>query len=278
MYTSKDQVHVCNDADNLASYAATWLVRLIDRKRQDPDRNGPFVLSLSGGSTPKKMLGILAELPSGAVDWNDIVLLWGDERNVAPEHADSNFRMVKEALLDKIDIPAENVLGVPEPGGSARSAATAYEKLLKERLPVDNAAADGGSAKEKAGDKAGPSFPEIDCVLLGMGDDVHTASLFPHTKALGEKKRWVVANEVPKLETERITFTAPFINAARNVAFLIAGEGKREALAKLWHAPRDEQEFPSQLIRPENGQLWFLLDKPALGDTPLPHSVMVQMI
>lgn len=245
--------------------------------------SGPFVLALSGGSTPKKMLSILAESMDGAVDWSDIVLLWGDERNVAPEHADSNFRMVKEVLLDRIDIPPENVLAVPDPGGSARSAANAYEKVLKERLAAEKDGggntAGGSQAKEKADDKSPtPALPEIDCVLLGMGDDVHTASLFPQTKALNEKKRWVVANEVPKLECERITFTAPLINAARNVAFLICGEGKREALAKLWHAPRDVQEFPSQLIRPENGQLWFLLDKPALGDTPLPHSVMVQMI
>ncbi|GAB5402049.1 MAG: 6-phosphogluconolactonase [Aureliella sp.] len=262
MFLTTDQLHVCNDAESLAQYAAVWLPRLIERTLAEPERTAPFVLALSGGSTPKRMFQLLAEQPSGNVDWNKVVLVWGDERNVPPEHADSNFRMVRETLLDSIQIPEENILAVPAPGDSAEKAASAYDALLRERLPAEE----------------GQPMPVIDCVLLGMGDDVHTASLFPGTEALAETKRLVVANHVPKLDTHRITFTAPFINAARNVAFLICGEAKKDALARLWHAEKDFNLYPAQLIRPEKGQLWYLVDKPALGDTPLPETVMVQML
>lgn len=256
----KDQIHVCNDPESLAAYARDWLIRLIEWKQRDEELHGPFVLALAGGSTPKRLMELLAEVPADRLDWKNIILLWGDERNVAIDDPQSNYRMVRESLLDKIDIPAENILAVPNPGGPADAAAKAYEKLLREKL--------GGKGE----------FPVVDCVLLGMGDDVHTASLFPGTKALGENKRLAVANLVPKLDTQRITLTAPMINAARNVAFLINGGGKQDALARLWHAPRDPQKYPAQLVRPTEGQLWFLLDKAALGDTPLPESVMVQMI
>lgn len=257
-----DQVHVCNDAESLAQYASVWLPRLIERRMADPEISGPFVLALSGGSTPRRMLELMAEQEPGTTPWHNVVLVWGDERNVPTDHPDSNFRMVQETLLSKIDIPTDNILAVPSPGGSAASAATAYGKLLRERLPVAE----------------GHSIPTIDCVLLGLGDDVHTASLFPGTKALNESKKWVVANHVPKLDTDRITFTAPLINAARNVAFLICGEKKKDALARLWHAEKNTEEYPAQLVHPDNGQLWYLLDKPALGDTPLPARVMVQML
>lgn len=262
MIQSTDQVHVCNDAESLAQYASVWLPRLIQRKLAEPEASGPFVLALSGGSTPRRMLELMAEQPAGTTPWHDVVLVWGDERNVPEDHADSNFRMVKETLLSKIDIPANNILAVPSPGGSAEEAAAAYSKVLRERLPIAE----------------GQTIPAIDCVLLGLGDDVHTASLFPGTKALHESKKLVVANHVPKLDCKRITFTAPLINAARNIAFLICGEKKKNALSNLWHAEKNIEEYPAQLVSPENGQLWYLLDKPALGDTPLPARVMVQML
>ncbi len=257
-----DQIHVCRDGEHLASYACHWLQNQILWHSRDEERNTrPFVLALSGGSTPRRLFQLLAELPAGRIDWSKIILIWGDERNVAPDHEDSNFRMVQESLLSKIEIPAENVLAVPNPGGNAKDAAKQYDKLL------------GGLPK--AGESA---FPVIDCVLLGMGDDVHTASLFPGTKALGEQNRIVVENYVEKLDTTRITLSAAAINAARNVAFLVCGEAKQTALSILWHAPRNPQKYPAQLIRPTDGQLWMLLDKAALGDTPLPQNVMVQMI
>lgn len=256
----RDQLHVCHDAESLAVHARNWLVRLMNQHLASSQR--PFSLALAGGSTPKRMYQLLAELPAGEIDWRRVLLLWGDERNVPCDDAESNFRMVKENLLDHIAIPAENVLPVPNPGESAGAAADAYEKLLKQTLPT-------------TGKRA---LPSIDCVLLGMGADVHTASLFPGTIALSEKTRWIVANHVPKLDTWRITLTAPAINAANNVMFLINGAEKQEALDKLWHAAPNPENYPAQLVRPNPGQLWYLLDKAALGNTKLPESLIAQII
>ncbi len=257
----RDQVHVCKDAESLAIHARSWLVDRIGRHHADPENKAPFSLALSGGSTPKRLYELLSELPHDAVDWSRILLLWGDERNVPPDHADSNYRLVKEALLDRIAIPADNVLAVPNPGGNAQQAAEAYEQLLRERIQPRN-----------------HKLPRIDCVLLGMGNDVHTASLFPGTDALHEKSRIVVANEVAKLKTTRITLTAPIINAARNVVYLLSGQSKSEALSILWHAPHTPEQFPAQLIHPSDGTLTFLVDKDVMGDIPLPETVMVQLI
>lgn len=247
----KPQIHISPDAETLATFARDWLVKRVEEHRAS--HSTPFSLALSGGSTPKRLYQLLGELPAGTIDWSQVLLIWGDERNVPADHADSNFRMVKESLLEHISMPAENVLAVPSPGESAEAAAAAYEELLRSRLS-------GGQDR----------FPVIDGVLLGMGDDVHTASLFPGTAALEERERLVVANHVPKLDCWRITLTAPFLNAARNIAFLLSGSNKQTALAAVWHGPRDSQQYPSQLIRPSQGTLWFLLDQAAAGDVPLP--------
>lgn len=244
------EVHISPDAESLAEFARQWLVELIHQHLQT--HSTPFTLALSGGSTPKRLYQLLAELPAGAIDWRRIVLLWGDERNFPKDHADSNFRMIKEKLLDHIEIPAEHVLAVPNPGALPEVAAQQYEALLRRQLqPQAN------------------GFPAIDCVLLGIGDDGHTASLFPHTLALRETERWTVANHVPQLNTWRVTLTAPLINAARHVAFLVAGKSKQPALQAVWEGPADPQTIPSQMIQPEPGQLWFLLDQAAVGNLKL---------
>ncbi len=253
----RDQIHVCEDSEALALHARDWLVELIGRH---PSEQTPFSIALSGGSTPKRLYQLLSELPAGTVDWNRVRLIWGDERNVPPSHAESNFRMVKENWLSHVPIPPENILAVPDPGGPPELAAENYERLLRERFGCPD------------------QVPILDCVLLGMGDDVHTASLFPGTKALGERRRLVVANHVPKLDRWRITLTPPLINAARHVAFLISGVNKQSALSSLWHAPLDPEQFPSQLVRPAGGQLLFLVDQQALGDVPPPESSVVEVI
>lgn len=255
----RDQIHACRDAEALAYHARDWLVAQIERHRLEHET--PYSLALSGGGTPQRLYQLLGELPVGTIDWGQVILVWGDERNVPPEDSESNFRMVKESLLDYIAIPAQNILAVPEPGASAEDAAAAYETLLRERLPTD-----------------GDQPPRLDCVLLGIGDDVHTASLFPQTEALQEKTRWVVANRVPQLDCWRITLTAPFINASRNVAFLASGPKKTEALERLWCGPVEPLKYPAQLIRPTDGSLRYFVDIAAMGTTPLPASVMVQMI
>lgn len=243
------EIHVCRDSEALACYARDWLVALITKHQADAT-NRPFTMALSGGSTPKRLYQLLSEVPQGTVDWRRVVLIWGDERNVAADHADSNFRMVSEALLQRVDIPPENVLSVPSPGGPANEAASSYETMLKQYFGSD-------------------AISAIDCVLLGMGDDVHTASLFPETKALEEQNRWVIENWVEKLDCWRITLTAPVINSARNVVFLIAGTGKQSALKTLWHGERKPELYPSQLIQPAHGNLYFMLDRSALGENAL---------
>lgn len=252
-------VHVCSDAESLASHTRDWLVEKIDSHLRASET--PFSIALSGGSTPKRLYQLLGEMPAGRIQWQRVLLLWGDERNVPPDHQDSNFRLVRESLLDHIEIPAANVLAVPQAGGPAIEAARQYEQLLRKSIPAGES-----------------NFPQVDVVLLGIGDDVHTASLFPHTTALQEDQRWVVENWVEKLDTWRITLTAPVLNTAKDLLFLIAGEGKREALQTLWHGPMDPAMYPAQLIQPASGNLWYMLDQAAVGDSATPDKAEVSRV
>jgi 6-phosphogluconolactonase len=247
------EIHISPNAESLAEFARQWLVDLIQKHCQT--HAGPFTCALAGGSTPKRLYQLLSELPDGTIDWRRVVLLWGDERNYPKDHVDSNFRMVKENLLDHIDIPSQNILAVPNPGALPEVAAQQYEALLRRELQP---AANG--------------FPVVDCILLGMGEDVHTASLFPNTMALREESRWTVANHVPQLNTWRVTLTPPLINSASHVAFLLSGKEKRNALQTLWHGPTDPLLYPAQLIQPDTGQLWFLVDQAAVNQVKLPNS------
>jgi 6-phosphogluconolactonase len=251
----KQTIHIEADAESLAAYARDWLVeRIAERHATSPAAQ--FSLALSGGSTPKRLYQMLAQLPAGKIDWHRVLLIWGDERHVPADHADSNYRMVRESLLEHIDIPADNVLAVPDAGGPTLVAAERYEVLLRSRLETNAS-----------------GFPVLDCVLLGMGEDVHTASLFPGTLALKEASRWVVENHVPQLNSWRVTLTVPLIKQAANVAFLLSGSGKRQALEKLWHAPYQPDLYPSQLIRLNQGRLWFLVDHAAVDGLAIPEEI-----
>ncbi len=247
----KPEIHITPTAQSLAESVREWLVQLINS--HCGAHTSPFTLALAGGSTPKRLYQLLADLPTGVIAWERVVLVWGDERNFPKDHAESNFRLVKESLLEHIDIPQQNILAVPNPGALPEVAAQQYEALLRKELP---------SGKN--------GFPEMNCVLLGIGEDVHTASLFPRTMALRESSRWTVANHVPQLNTWRVTLTASCINAAHNVAFLLSGKAKKSALQTVWHGPFDAQVYPAQLIKPTNGQLWFFADQAAVGNLKLP--------
>lgn len=248
-------VYLCNDAPALAARACNWLLAKIQQHQSNSSQ--PFALALAGGSTPRALYQLMSEVHNKfRIDWTSVVFLWGDERNVPPDHADSNYRMASDCLIKSLPVSPRNILPVPEPGGDAGLAAIQYEKLLRSRLPLNS----GGVGI-------------IDCVLLGMGDDVHTASLFPETAALSESKSWVVANYVPKLDAWRVTMTAPLINAAKQVVFLISGAGKTQALRTLWNGPPVPHLYPAQMIQPISGYLSFFVDQAALGDIVLPSEL-----
>ncbi len=215
---------------------------------------GRFSLALSGGSTPKLLYTLLAGPPySEQIDWTKVLIFFGDERSVPPDHPDSNYRMANEALLSKLKLPAENIYrmhGEDPP----EQAAAAYAADLEKAFGLEH------------GDGPNPeNFPSFDLILLGMGPDGHTASLFPGTAALQERGRPVTANHVPKLDTWRITLTAPTINQASQVWFLVAGQDKETTLARVLEGEFQPQTYPSQLVRPQHGKLVWMLDEAAAG-------------
>ena len=195
--------------------------------------DGARRMSLCGGSTPAPVYEALADSP---LDWDNIEITFGDERCVPPDHEDSNFRMASDSLLDKVPLNESNVLrmkGELDPDDAARE----YEDSLRER--------------------SGREIYTHDLILLGMGEDGHTASLFPGTAALNDDERWVVANHVPQKNQTRITLTFPIINAARKVLFLVRGEEKRAVVDRVLAGQSD---FPASLVDPENGSVTWLLD------------------
>jgi 6-phosphogluconolactonase len=204
---------------------------------------GRFSVALSGGSTPKQVYAGLAEQKvQDQLLWENIDIFFGDERHVLPTDSESNFRMVQEALFSKITIPEKNIYRV-QTECDAESAADAYEESLRAYF--------------------GGTWPRFDLVLLGMGTDGHTASLFPHTRALTEERRWFVANPAPSQSTMRLTLTKNAINAARQIVVLVSGKSKAQMLKEVFHGPYIPEEKPIQLISPDDGYLLWLLDKDA---------------
>lgn len=209
---------------------------------------GQFTIALSGGSTPKPLYEAIAQSARSAnanqkLPWDKIHVFWGDERYVAPDHPDSNELMARRAWLDRVAIPAANIHAIPTLEGNPAASAVKYEQHLQAFFHSTPG-----------------TFPALDVILLGMGDDAHTASLFPNTEALKVRDRLITVGN--KDGNPRITFTYPFINAARSVIFLAAGANKRPALAQVFAPVADDFAYPSRLIQPQ-GELWWLLDTPA---------------
>jgi 6-phosphogluconolactonase len=209
-------------------------------------QRGRFAIALSGGSTPKNLYTLIAANASANLPWDRMFFFWGDERHVPPDDPDSNYRMAKESLLAKVAIPPANIFPVPAEDPDASAAAEAYEQTLRKFFGL-----------------APGEFPRFDLILLGMGPDGHTASLFPETAALQEKSRLVVANWVEKLQTSRITFTLPVLNAARCVAFLVSGTDKAVVLHEVLEGNAAVEKYPSKLVRPSDGRLIWFVDRAA---------------
>ncbi len=203
-----------------------------------------FTVALSGGSTPRALYELLAgEVYAPRIPWAGVHVFWGDERCVPPASEESNYRTAHEALLARVPIPESQIhrmRGEDEPLEAAR----AYERVLLEKFEENP--------------------PRFDLILLGMGEDGHTASLFPHSEALDETERWVAAPYVEKLGAHRLTLTLPVINRARRVIFLVAGEAKAAALHTVLESDADPRDWPARLVRPvEGGELIWLVDQEA---------------
>jgi len=210
---------------------------------------GRFTLALSGGSTPKNLYTLLATNARSSLPWDRTFFFWSDERHVPPTDPDSNYRMAQEAMLARVPVPASNVLRIPAEMPDAAAAAEAYEQTLRTFFALEP-----------------EQFPRFDLILLGLGPDGHTASLFPDTAALREKSRLVVANWVEKLKTSRITFTLPALNAARGVAFLVSGTDKAPALKAVLESNAPGEQYPAKLVRPNDGKLTWFVDRAAASE------------
>jgi 6-phosphogluconolactonase len=226
-----------------ASLMRATAERIVDAAGAAIGARGRFTWVLSGGNTPRQLYALLGSPEYAArIDWTRVHLFWGDERCVPPDHPDSNYRMVAESLLVAVDVPKENVhrmYGEREPA----EAAQAYESELRLFFP-------------------GAEGPRFDWVLLGMGDDGHTASLFPGSPALAEKERWVSHNWVQKLGVWRLTLTTVALNSAAQVVFLVAGADKASRLVEIF-SPDISAVLPVQLIAPVQGKLAWLVDEEA---------------
>ncbi len=243
--------YVYADADTLAQEAAAELLRLAQRSIVE---RGLFTLSLAGGSTPKKLYSFLANDPAYRdFPWDQTHLFFGDERHVPPHDIESNYLMVKSTLLATGLVPEKNVHRIRAEMPDANHAAADYEVELHSFF--------------HAGLRLGDA-PQFDVILLGMGPDGHTASLFPGSGGLKETKRWVIANPVEKFKTDRITFTYPVLNAARSVYLLVAGADKADMIYEVLVQHRLDPVYPVQFVLPTNGTKVWMLDKAAAARLP----------
>jgi 6-phosphogluconolactonase len=245
------EYRVYDGADALSRAAAE---HFLERAQAAAKANGVARIAISGGSTPKRTFKLLAdpaEKFAAAMPWAQIELYWVDERVVPPDDPDSNYHMTREALLDFVPMKQSQIFRI-EGELEPEQAAARYESAIRNHLRLE-----------------GAQGPRFDVLQLWMGDDGHTASLFPHTDALNEMIRIAVANHVPQQkESWRVTLTWPVINEAQDVFFLIAGKSKAQRLRDVLLGKYDPETLPSQLIRPSNGKLLMLLDRDAASLLP----------
>ncbi len=238
------EVIIAKDSDELNRIAAEKFVSIA---RNALKRKDKFTVALAGGSTPKSLYNLLAsEKFRSQIDWKKIFFFFGDERNVLPDSDESNFRMANENLFKPLQISPENIFRWEIELKDTEKIVENYEKTIKEFF-----------------DLAKNELPRFDLILLGMGDDGHTASLFPFSKALRETKRFAVVNFVEKFNANRLTFTFPAINNASNVVFLVSGTTKANALKEVLEGKSQPEKFPSQNVNLKNGNLFWLIDTPA---------------
>lgn len=214
--------------------------------RESVDRSNGFTVALSGGSTPKRLYELLADPAEPFRDqiaWNETHFFFTDERHVPPDHPDSNYRMVNEALFSRAPVPKQNVHRIRAENPSAQEAAEEYEVEMHRSF--------------------GEAIPAFDLILLGLGEDGHTASLFPHSPALKETRRLVVAPWVEKFNAYRITLTLPVLNNGSSVVFLVTGPSKAEILREVIKTDKKPDLYPAQAVSPTSGEVSWFIDKAA---------------
>jgi 6-phosphogluconolactonase len=209
-----------------------------------------FTVALSGGSTPRDLFSLLAERPwRDEVNWSQTQIFWGDERCVPPDHPDSNFRLARETLLERVPLPASNIHRMRAELADRSAAAAEYEDELARALPRDVS-----------------QRPSFDLMLLGLGADGHTASLLPGSKLLGERERLVAVTDLEREGTIRLTVTPPVLQHAARLLFLVSGADKAPAVRAVLNGPFAIERYPAQLVRQASGEVVWLVDAPAAVD------------
>ena len=239
------EIRILPDGNAIAQTAAA---EFLEAAKEAVCEKGNFCVALSGGSTPKALYGLLISNPilQAMVPWGKIQFYFGDERHVPPDDTESNFRMATEAMLAKAPVDAQQVHRIKGEKRNAAQAAEEYEEDLRTSFRL----AEG-------------QLPRFDLVLLGMGPEGHTASIFPGTKALKEERRLVVSNWVGKLYTDRITLTPPVLNNAARIIFMVQGAEKAPALKAVFEGPYEPDQLPAQIIKPKEGKALWLVDPTA---------------
>ena len=250
--TIQVQYRVEENVEALSVTGADWIASAVESAVRT---RGMARIAISGGSTPKRMFQLLADPVHPfrkRIDWSRLLVFWVDERCVPPDSPDSNYHLANETFLSKVPLPAENVCRI-EGELEPEEAAARYESAIRNRFRLE-----------------GAELPRFDLIVLGLGDNGHTASLFPHSTALHEVMRLAVDNHVEAKNPWRVTLTWPVINHADRIFFLIQDASKAEVLREVLLGPYQPETLPSQLIQPESGELSLLLDRAAAAKLPRP--------
>jgi 6-phosphogluconolactonase len=243
-------VAIYSDIDTLSQEAARYVVRVAS---ESITTHGRFTLALAGGSTPKKLYGLLASEPyRDQIDWALTEIFWSDERCVPSDSEDSNYHLAQEVLLSKVPISATQIHRMPADADNRDQASLAYIQEIQRVFGTN-------------------SIPSFDLIQLGMGPEGHTASLFPHQASLHEQTRLIMPVTVPKPPPLRLTFTPPLLNAATHVLFLVTGQDKADALQAVLEGEYNPDEYPAQIIRPTQGEVTWMLDPAAASKLRAQH-------
>jgi len=235
-------IAIYDDKHTLSQHAAEYIMRIA---KEAINLHGHFTIALTGGTTPGEVYSLIGSEPfRSQIDWQLVDIFWGDERCVPHNSPESNFYLAQEVLLDKIAIPKSQIHPMPADQLDREAASQAYSIEMQNTFDTNG-------------------IPSFDLIHLGMGPEGHTASLFPHQASLHEKHRLVMPVSVPKPPPDRLTFTPPLLNAARNVLFLVTGSEKADALHAVLEGEYQPDEYPAQIVRPINGEVVWMLNKDA---------------